>query len=185
MVVYLLLMIEPVFDCFLLSVVVVLLVCVYQMCGSKYSKYRIKAPTPQNKALPRTASIMIKDANPIIAARPLSNSAELLNGPNFSSLAEPPLMRGMRDAALMSTNVKAIRVGSWDSCCITDEPLENSAPNAATTPSIARRLLIISGAPLKAMSSDNWGALSWENPEEGAALPTVPLATACFHSASV
>lgn len=50
-----------------------------------------------------------------------------------------------------------------------------------------RRPLIISGAPLNAMSSLSWGtvvvAKAPEEVEE--ALPMVPSATARFHSASV
>lgn len=108
----------------------------------------------QARAAWRT-SIMVtlssKPGQPLtMAARPLSISAAGVKGPKASALA--PRVRGTREAAMKMMKARAMPVGSDVHCLSTLSPELNSAPTAATKPSMARRPLVVSGAaPLKAI----------------------------------
>lgn len=86
-----------------------------------------------------------------IAALPFVISALGVKGPK----ASPCLLAkaGTRDAAANVIKVRVMRVGSSDSCFKTESPEASSAPKAATKPSMASRPLMISGAPLKPITS--------------------------------
>ncbi len=59
-----------------------------------------------------------------------------------------------KDAHENRTAVAKTRIGALPSWDVTVCPVASSAPNAATNASMARRPLMISGAPLKAMASE-------------------------------
>jgi len=86
-----------------------------------------------------------------IAALPLVISAWGVKGPTTSAFLLAKA--GTREAAAKMMKVREMRVGSSDSCFTTESPVLSSAPRAATKPSIARRPLMISGAPLKPITS--------------------------------
>ena len=103
-----------------------------------------------------TASTAMRAAKPIMAALPLIISAEGVKGPKASALA--PLKTGTREAAEKRMKVRIMPVGSSANWRSTDSPDESSAKRAAIKPSMDRRALMISGAPLNAMTSPKPGA---------------------------
>lgn len=91
---------------------------------------------------------------------------------------------------MKSKPVQMMPVGSSAHCLITLSPLFSSAPRAATKPNMLSLPLMISGAPLNAMTSPKLGIVVLEGDVAGAgcrllALVMVPLANAAAHSASL
>lgn len=134
-----------------------------------------------------TNSMARRAAKPIMAARPLTISALALKGPRDWDEGALLLRRGAKLAAMKSAKAATMPVGSSAICLSTLSPDASSAPMAATTPSMARRPLMTSGAgPEKAIREPKLGAAAAAaGTAMGPAAGRVPLALAASHSAGV
>lgn len=109
------------------------------------------------KAPPLRYSVKTRATSPSMANLPFQSSAsELIISPDFDSTLTP-LKSGTSDAREKMTAVPTNQGNPpLASCATTLSPLANSAPIAATNPTIASRPLILSGAgPLNARTSQN------------------------------